>query len=55
MKALAQLEKQAAANGSAIGIVSALPVSVEAVSEWAAGLADKGIEIVPASALMGDK
>ncbi|MDB5539051.1 MAG: divergent polysaccharide deacetylase family protein [Devosia sp.] len=55
LAALAALEKQARANGSAIGIVSALPVSVEAVSEWAAGLAEKGIEIVPASALMGGK
>jgi polysaccharide deacetylase 2 family uncharacterized protein YibQ len=55
LKALAELEKKAKQTGSAIGIVSALPVSVEAVSEWAAGLADKGIEIVPASALMGEK
>lgn len=55
LAALTALEKQARSNGSAIGIVSALPVSVEAVSEWAAGLAERGIEIVPASALMGDK
>jgi len=55
LKALADLERQARENGSAIGIVSALPISVEAVTEWAAGLADKGIQIVPASALMGGK
>lgn len=55
MAALAALERQARESGSAIGIVSALPVSVEAVTEWAAGLAERGIEIVPASALMGDK
>jgi polysaccharide deacetylase 2 family uncharacterized protein YibQ len=55
LRALAELEDKARKGGSAIGIVSALPVSVEAVSEWAAGLADKGIEIVPASALMGEK
>lgn len=55
LAALTALEKQARDNGSAIGIVSALPVSVEAVTEWAAGLAERGFEIVPASALMGDK
>lgn len=53
LKALAALEKQARQRGSAIGIVSALPVSVEAITDWANELADKGIEIVPASALMG--
>jgi polysaccharide deacetylase 2 family uncharacterized protein YibQ len=55
LAALTDLEKQARASGSAIGIVSALPVSVEAITEWAAGLAARGIEIVPASALMGDE
>ena len=46
------LEDRAKASGSAIGIVSALPVSIEVITEWARGLSDKGIEIVPASALM---
>lgn len=56
LAALADLEKQARELGYAIGIVSALPVSVEAVTEWAAGLAERGIQIVPASALMvGDQ
>jgi uncharacterized protein len=55
LAALADLEKQARQSGSAIGIASALPVSVEAVAEWAAGLAERGVEIVPASALMGDE
>lgn len=55
MKALAELERKAKRSGSAIGIVSALPVSIEAVTDWAAKLADKDIEIVPASALMGAK
>jgi polysaccharide deacetylase 2 family uncharacterized protein YibQ len=50
---LQALEERAKASGSAIGIVSALPVSIEVVTEWARGLSDKGIEIVPASALMG--
>lgn len=52
LAALADLETQARDKGYAIGIVSALPVSVEAVTEWARGLGERGIEIVPASALM---
>lgn len=55
MKALDDLEKKAKQSGSAIGIVSALPVSIEAVTDWAAGLEGKDIQIVPASALMGAK
>ena len=55
LAALSDLEKQARESGSAIGIVSALPVSVEAITEWAAGLAERGIAIVPASVLMGDQ
>lgn len=50
---LEALERRARESGSAIGIVSALPVSIEVIAEWARGLEDKGIEIVPASALMG--
>jgi polysaccharide deacetylase 2 family uncharacterized protein YibQ len=29
-----------------------LPVSIEAVSQWAAALDEKGFDLVPASALM---
>ena len=53
LAALQALEERAKSSGSAIGIVSALPVSIEVITEWARGLSDKGIEIVPASALMG--
>lgn len=52
LSALASLETQAMETGSAIGIVSALPISVQAVSEWARELDAKGIVLVPASALM---
>jgi polysaccharide deacetylase 2 family uncharacterized protein YibQ len=52
LAALQALEDKATQSGSAIGIVSALPVSIEVITEWARGLAAKGIEIVPASALM---
>jgi polysaccharide deacetylase 2 family uncharacterized protein YibQ len=50
---LQALEERAKQKGSAIGIISALPVSIEVITEWARGLEDKGIQIVPASALMG--
>lgn len=52
LAALASLESQAMESGSAIGIVSALPISVQTVAEWAAELQSKGIALVPASALM---
>ena len=54
LEQLAALEAKAREKGSAIGVVSALPVSVETIAEWATGLEDKGILIVPASALMKD-
>ncbi|ODT75640.1 MAG: hypothetical protein ABS76_33445 [Pelagibacterium sp. SCN 64-44] len=52
LAALASLEAQAQESGSAIGIVSALPISVQAVADWARDLDAKGIALVPASALM---
>lgn len=52
LAALASLESQAMESGGAIGIVSALPISVKTVAEWAAELQAKGIALVPASALM---
>ncbi len=52
LAALASLESQAMESGGAIGIVSALPISVKTVADWAAELQAKGIALVPASALM---
>ncbi|HEV7344056.1 MAG TPA: divergent polysaccharide deacetylase family protein [Devosia sp.] len=52
LAALASLEAKALEKGEAIGIVSALPISVTAVAEWSRGLESKGIALVPASALM---
>jgi len=49
---LTALEEKARRQGFAIGLVSALPVSVQTVAEWARGLEARGIIIVPASALM---
>jgi hypothetical protein len=52
LSALASLEAQAMDTGGALGIISALPISVQAVSEWSRELDAKGIALVPASALM---
>lgn len=52
LAALASLESKAMANGQAIGIVSALPISVAAIAEWSRDLESRGIMLVPASALM---
>lgn len=48
--ALASLEKEAIANGSAIGTGSGLEVTIEGVAAWAETLQDKGILLVPVSA-----
>lgn len=48
--ALERLEQEAAANGSAIGTGSVLEATVDTVAEWAKGLKDKGILLVPVSA-----
>lgn len=52
LTALASLEAKALENGHAIGIVSALPISIAAVAEWSRDLEARGIALVPASALM---
>jgi hypothetical protein len=52
LAALDQLATKAAANGQAIGVISALPVSIATVAEWAQGLADRNLQLVPVSALM---
>lgn len=52
LDALKSLEAKAAANGHAIGVISALPVSVQTIIEWAGTLEDRNIVIVPVSALM---
>lgn len=52
LAALASLEAKAVENGQAIGIVSALPISITTIADWARDLDAKGIMLVPASALM---
>lgn len=52
LKKLEALDAEAKAKGSALGVISALPVSITTVAEWAKGLEKKGLVLVPASALM---
>lgn len=48
--ALERLEVEAFQNGVAVGVISALPVSIRTVSEWLETLPSRGIEIIPVSA-----
>jgi polysaccharide deacetylase 2 family uncharacterized protein YibQ len=50
--ALASLEEQARKSGGAIGIASALPVTVERLEQWTGQLTSKGIALVPVSAVV---
>ena len=52
LSSLVALEEKARNDGTAIGLIAALPVSVDTVAEWAQGLEERGFLIVPASALM---
>jgi uncharacterized protein len=52
LAALGSLEAKAMENGAAIGIVSALPISIATVTEWSRQIENKGLMLVPASALM---
>tara|TARA_R110000868_G_scaffold175711_1_gene412868 strand:- start:2010 stop:3287 length:1278 start_codon:yes stop_codon:yes gene_type:complete len=45
------LETTAKDNGRAVGVASGFPVTVDALSDWAATLRDKGITLVPVSAM----
>ncbi|WP_417309498.1 divergent polysaccharide deacetylase family protein [Devosia sp.] len=52
LEQLNALEARARQSGRAIGIISALPVSVTTVAEWSKELESRGVTLVPASALM---
>ncbi len=52
LAALDALVAKAAANGGAIGVISALPVSIQTIAEWTASAADRNVLLVPVSALM---
>ena len=49
---LKALEDRATQKGSAIGVISALPVSIETLAFWAKTAQDRGFTLVPVSALM---
>ena len=50
--ALARLEALARRQGSAIGVASGLPVSIDHIARFAAGLEARGVSLVPISALI---
>lgn len=49
-QALQHLETLSYQQGIAVGVASALPLSIEKITEWAAGLREKGITLIPVSA-----
>jgi polysaccharide deacetylase 2 family uncharacterized protein YibQ len=49
---LAELEERAVQEGRAIGVISALPVSVQTLADWAKTAEEDGFILVPVSALM---
>jgi polysaccharide deacetylase 2 family uncharacterized protein YibQ len=51
-RALADLEDQAVAQGTAIGIAEAYPITLQRLVEWTAVLEDRGIVLVPVSAVL---
>jgi len=50
--ALNRLETLARSNGAAVGVASALPVSIERISRWARGLEARGLALTPVSAIV---
>jgi polysaccharide deacetylase 2 family uncharacterized protein YibQ len=50
-KALARLEAMARQRGSAVGIASALPASIERIAQWAKGAEVRGFVLVPITAV----
>ena len=52
LSALDRLEAEAKADGTAIGIATALPVTITTLVEWARQLESRGVVLVPVSVLM---
>lgn len=52
LEALEALADSAVRNGHAVGVVSALPISIATVAEWARGAEAEGLALVPVSAVM---
>jgi len=51
-RALAKLEGLAKERGTAVGIASALPVSIERIGAWTKALESRGILLVPLTTAM---
>jgi polysaccharide deacetylase 2 family uncharacterized protein YibQ len=51
-KALARLEDLAKTRGAAIGMASALPVSIDRIGVWSKGLESRGVMLVPLTTAM---
>src|SRR6185295_1760925 len=51
-RALAKLESLAKERGIAVGIASALPVSIERISAWTKSLESRGVLLVPLTTAM---
>jgi polysaccharide deacetylase 2 family uncharacterized protein YibQ len=51
-KALAALERTARERGKAVGVASALPVSIEHIASWAKQLESRGLLLVPLTTVM---
>jgi polysaccharide deacetylase 2 family uncharacterized protein YibQ len=52
-RALTRLEAMARERGVAVGTAASLPVTIERLSKWAKGAAQRGILLVPISAVVG--
>jgi polysaccharide deacetylase 2 family uncharacterized protein YibQ len=51
-RALAKLESLAKERGTAVGVASALPVSIERIGAWAKSLESRGVLLVPLTTAM---
>lgn len=51
-QSLKKLEQMALTQGSAIGVMSGLPLSIQRLTEWSASLKKKGIHLVPISSTL---
>lgn len=51
-KALEELEQIARSRGLAVGVASAFPSSIAAITDWAGSTRERGVVIVPASAAL---
>ena len=52
VRALARLETLAKERGTAVGVASALPISIERIGSWAKQLEGRGLTLVPLTTAM---